>query len=150
MHTTIFDVSSIDALPTEELRTKLLVAIEYAQQHGTTAGEAAASWFEAPDDLFDCVDLLREYTEGDPEWHDHLPRVSLSGEWADDPDPDSVASDAASDADVDLDELDDELRSEWVDALSDAWLQAAESAVERTVLRTLGDQVQYLCNEQLR
>jgi hypothetical protein len=64
-----------------------------AREMGRQAGIAAASWIvdgnTSPDHIQRMVKML---DDGDPEFYDWINPPNLSGEWADDPTPQSLFS----------------------------------------------------------
>lgn len=87
-----------------------------ARQMGVDAALAAASWIidgNTPDDHIHR--MVAWIDDCDPRADDYLPRrPDLSGEWADDLTPNSLARDILG---GDLDDDD----PEWIDAICDAW-----------------------------
>ena len=85
-----------------------------AHADGVQAAEAAASWAADGNSDTDAIrETLRLMDDGDPMADDRLPAYpTLSGEWADDPTPLSLARDITG-----LDDPPDDV----IDALADAW-----------------------------
>jgi hypothetical protein len=95
-----------------------------AREMGRQAGINAASWvIDGNTTLFHIERMVAMYDEGDPEYHDYLPtRPNLSGEWADDPTPGTLAYEITG-LDSDYPGFD-----QIVDAIADAW----EAGVDET------------------
>ena len=91
-----------------------------AQRDGRTAGHALATWAEIGESnaqaLRDAIDSCS----------DSLPRPNLSGEWAGDPTPATVAHDLGIEPDDNR-----------LDALCDAWQESADRAYQREIDRRI-------------
>lgn len=104
-----------------------------ASELGAEVGRNAASWFfdgNTSDDAYRRV--LAGITEGDPKVLDSLPTPNLSGEWADDPTPNSLreylgVSENDWHSDDDPIDLCEQCCAAWEDS---AW-EAVQVAVER-------------------
>lgn len=94
------------------------ILAENARTLGRERGEYAASWLTV-----ESVTRARGILDGDPEHLDALPRPDLSGEWADDETPTTLARSLG----IDPDEFDPDALS----ALCDEWQQAADDAVSQ-------------------
>ena len=99
---------------------------------GTSAGEAMANWvFDGNTDLADYARILKGIQDGDPEVLDQLITPNLSGEWADDPTPQTLANDLGIETDDDR-----------LDGLCTLWEDAAHQAfwgeIEQTCRYYLG------------
>lgn len=101
--------------------------VREARYLGWDAGLASASWVEMSES-----DARSVLDDVDPEVMDRYQGPNLSGEWADDPTPTSLARD------IELDPED----SDAVDAACDVWQSAADeayyNALEGCALRVLG------------
>ena len=81
---------------------------------GKSVGEAMASWvFDGNTDQDTYARMLKGIQEGDPDILDNLRTPNLSGEWADEPTPASLAYDLGIDPD---DDRLDHLCQMWEDA----------------------------------
>lgn len=103
--------------------------LRQARKDGRQAGLAAASWvFDGNTSKRTFERIANGIADGDPEVLDSLRGPNLSGEYADDPTPRSLA------ADYDLAE--DDPRAEWlIDDLATAWEDAASLAFWHEVER---------------
>ncbi len=97
--------------------------IREAKAAGRHAGEAAASWATDGNTTPETARrIIDGYNDGDPEICDAFRVPDLSGEYAGDPTPQSLAEDLALDTDRDPDgTILDEACNAWVDAASDAF-----------------------------
>jgi hypothetical protein len=104
--------------------------LERARALGHEAGRAAASWaFDGNTTGETYRRTLKMLDDGDPEVWDHLPDLpNLSGEWAGDPTPDSLAREILGVAATDHDR-------EVVDELCDAWEAAAQETFTAEIER---------------
>lgn len=109
---------------------KILLA--EAAQLGREAGKNAASWWEQDaiggrsSNAQECAELtLKMLDDGDPAIYDSLPSPNLSGEWADDPTPQSLM------AELDCEDCEPEVESDLCDAWSDAASEAVVWEIER-------------------
>ena len=94
--------------------------IRAARKAGASAGKNAASWtqHDSNADAAWYESTLRGLNDGDPEVLDAFNVPNLSGEWANDPTPQTLADDYGIDADNDPDG--------WrLDAVCQAWEDAA-------------------------
>lgn len=108
-----------------------------AEELGAEAGKNAADWWEqdaiggrATRSERECAELtLRGLDDGDPLVLDSLPCPNLSGEWAGDPTPRSLAEELGFNPDGynDGPEILSDLCDAWQDAASDAVVSAVES-----------------------
>ena len=99
---------------------------------GKSAGKAMASWvFDGNTDQDTYARTLKSIQDGDPEFLDQLNTPNLSGKWADDPTPQTLA-----------DDLGIEIDDERLDDLCELWEGAAHQAfwgeIERTCRYHLG------------
>jgi hypothetical protein len=100
-----------------------------ARDMGRAHGQAAASWYfdgNTTDETYRLV--LQGIEDGDPEVLDSFPSAPLSGEWADDPTPQTLAEDLG------LDNEDDDEAAVLDDACSayeDAFYQSVHEEIER-------------------
>jgi hypothetical protein len=106
--------------------------IRQARYLGADAALAAVSWAKMSES--DATSILDDV---DPEVMDRYPGPNLSGEWADDPTPASVARDVgANDGDIAF------WGPELLDAIADAWEEGREAvwsdALQGAALRALG------------
>lgn len=103
-----------------------------ARYLGVDAALTAASWLQMTEN--DARSVLGDV---DPAVLDNYPAPNLSGEWADDPTPNSLFHELMGGAPESSD--DDDMR----DALADAWVEGVESvwsdALEAHALRVLGN-----------
>lgn len=93
----------MDALTPERTTEQVEALTDAAYAAGVAHGTAAATWYfprEARDDLYWIV--LRGIRDGDPRVLDTFPGNPLSGEWADEPTPGTLADRLHLDADDDL------------------------------------------------
>lgn len=98
-----------------------------ARRDGKAAGESAASWaFDGNTSRETYARIIRGFEDGDPEILDSLPWPNLSGEWAGDPTPRSLAEDYG------ITEERDPSGDLTADAC-DAWEDAASSAFKRAL-----------------
>lgn len=91
----------------ETMQTKAVAEwIEEARELGRTHARSAASWIADGNTSEDTLrNMLRAIEEGDPRMDEFMPRrPDLSGEFADDPTPSSLAADL-----IDLQQLADEM-----------------------------------------
>ena len=103
-----------------------------AIKEGKSVGEAMASWvFDGNTTQETYAKVLRGIQGGDPVVLDNLTTPNLSGEWADEPTPNSLASDLC--IQTDDDRLDD-LCTLWEDAAC----QTFWDEIERTCRYHLG------------
>lgn len=104
--------------------------INQATELGRETGEDAASWYfdNNGDTETQAERVILGINDGDPEVLDGLPWPNLSGEWAGQQTPASLAEEIGLDLTDDSDEMD-------LDDCCHAWEDAASGAVERTVLR---------------
>jgi hypothetical protein len=95
-----------------------------AREMGRRAGIAAASWvFDGNTSPFQVERMVKWMDDGDPQYEQYLPaRPNLSGEWADDPTPGTLAYEITG-LDSDYPGFD-----QIVDAIADAW----EAGVDET------------------
>jgi hypothetical protein len=109
---------------------------EEARGLGRGCALSAASWtVDGNADLHHARKVLTMLEDGDPAADDYLPRrPNLSGEWADDPTPQSLAEDITGLEDIDSD-LVDRLAEAWEAGVSDTF----ESACEKQLRDTIGD-----------
>jgi hypothetical protein len=101
--------------------------IKEAYELGREHAENAASWcingFVAPNHV---QQMVQWFDDGDPQLDDYLPRhPNLSGEFADDPTPLSLARDITGDDDIDP-ELMDELADAYEAGVDDTFYEACE------------------------
>lgn len=105
-------------------RREILAA---ARRDGKAAGTVAASWVTDGNTSRETyARILRGLEDGDPEILDSLPWPNLSGEWANDPTPRSLAEDYG------ITEERDPSGDLTADAC-DAWEDAAGAAFERAL-----------------
>ena len=91
---------------------------------GKSAGKAMASWvFDGNTDPANYARILKGIQDGDPVVLDNLTTPNLSGEWADDPTPQTLADDLG--IETDDDRLDD-LCTLWEDAAHRAFWDEIE------------------------
>ncbi len=95
-----------------------------AKEAGAAHGKAAASWYEISED--NAATVLQGIADGDPEIMDTFPSAPLSGEWADDPTPQSVLSNIGAPS-----SLDDADRDDLLTAYENAFSDAAQDEIER-------------------
>lgn len=99
-------------------------AIREAKKDGADAGRAAASWiFDGNSSEESYRRILKGIEDGDPEIMDQFRVPNLSGEWADDPTPQSLAEDYGIEG---RDDVLDEICSAWEDAASTAFYAEIE------------------------
>ena len=99
---------------------------------GKSAGKAMASWvFDGNTDPANYARILKGIQDGDPEVLDNLATPNLSGEWADDPTPQTLAYDLGIETD---DGRLDDLCTLWEDAAHLAFW----GEIERTCRYHLG------------
>lgn len=106
-------------------------AIRMAKRDGADAGRAAASWYfdgNTKDETYAAV--LKGIEDGDPAILDTFPTPNLSGEWAGDATPQSLAEDYGIEG-----------REDAIDAVCSAWEDAAWSAVQDEIERAARYQV---------
>ena len=97
-----------------------------ARRMGRDAGISAASWVEI--DETNAATILMGFEDGDPVVYDAFRFPNLSGEYADDPTPQSLAED--------LDLAEDDPRADWlIDEVCTAWETAASEAFEREICK---------------
>ena len=113
-------------------------ALRAAKKAGREAGEAAASWyFDGNTTPETYARVLKGIEDGDPEILDSFPYPNLSGEWAGDPTPRSLADDCGlEDEDERAEWLISDLCSAWEDAFSTAVHDSIEKEARRNVRRT--------------
>lgn len=70
--------------PTDDEYDRIL---EAAEAEGERIGKALATWYEPPDDIATAARILAGIEDGVPEILDTLPRLDMSGQWADEPTP---------------------------------------------------------------
>lgn len=97
-----------------------------AADRGREAAEAQASWTVDGNTKTEFVgDVLRMIEEGDPAGSDYLPAMpTLSGEWAGDPTPQSLARDIAGEDLPGFDVVADELAEAWEEAVAERFESA--------------------------
>ena len=111
------------------MRTRDLLSM--ARKDGKAAGLGAASWcVDGNTTTETCAAILKGIEDGDPAILDQFNTPNLSGEYADDPTPQTLADDYGIDEARDPDGfLLDEVCTEWEEAASSAfWTE-----LERTV-----------------
>ena len=92
-----------------------------AAELGKIAGDSAASWYDV--DEGNARQVLAGLQDIDPVVMDTLPSVNLSGEWSDDPTPQSLAEELGCGESPDY----------VIDAICEAWEDAAVLAIERNI-----------------
>lgn len=118
----------------EEWDTERAELIAAAETLGTEHGTAAGSWvFDGNTSAETARDALRKLRDGDPAADDYLPSGPLSGEWADELTPDTLARTLTAR------NLDDDTRDEIADAYETAWHAAVAAEVERTAAVLAGE-----------
>lgn len=115
--------------PTSEIDLSEAPAIEQARELGRQAGRDAGSWAADGNTPTEHIrKVLAMLDDGDPAAYDFLPRrPNLSGEYADDPTPHSIASGL----------LGNDQAPEDRDALADAWEDGVSETFEAECERTL-------------
>jgi len=103
-----------------------------ARVAGIEAARNAASWTtDGTTDVLDASRLLAMLDDGDPAAYDYLPRYpDLSGEWADDPTPLSLAREITGDDDPAPDVI-DALAEAWEEAVAETFTDACEAELRR-------------------
>lgn len=110
-----------------------------ARRDGRSAGENAASWvFDGNTSAETYARVLRGLEDGDPETLNVLRVPNLSGEYADDPTPRSLAEDYGIEDRADLDadaraDLEAEVADAWETAATDAFFYAVEKTARRAL-----------------
>lgn len=109
-----------------EAQTTIGSLLAEAYEMGRDAGRAAATWScDGNSDINERRRVLAMLNDGDPEAYDYLPNTpNLSGEWADDPTPNSLAYDlgySAGDEDVIS-----QIAEEWERGVSETFMTACE------------------------
>lgn len=117
--------------------TKVELYMAGAREIGREHGRNAASW-AADGNTTDehRRNVLRMMDDGDPEAYDYLPRVpNLSGEFADDPTPDSLFGDVVgeNDTDMDADDLLDAICGAYEDGVSEVFGDACRRVLASTL-----------------
>lgn len=116
--------------------TDALIYVPQARKLGADAAKAAASWINANDPRY----VLELLEAGDPLADEFLPATpELSGEWADDPTPLSLAREIVGEA---FEDLSDETAGALQSTLADAWeagvSETFESACEAELRKAAG------------
>lgn len=104
--------------------------LDSARALGIQHALAAAGWaVDGDTTAYHARRMLAMLEEGDPEAYDYLPREpNLSGEYADDPTPLSLARDITGEDDPDPDTI-DALADAYEDGVAEAFSPACESAL---------------------
>jgi len=106
--------------------------IQQAQELGKLAGENAAAYvFDGNTAPETYIRILRMYDDGDPALYDMIREPDLSGEYADDPTPASLAKELG------IDEDDERLND-----MCTAWVEEAHTSFWEELIRTIRDQVE--------
>jgi hypothetical protein len=96
-----------------------------AREMGRQAGIAAASWVIDGNTSQEHIQrMVKMLDDGDPEFYDWINPPNLSGEWADDPTPGTLAYEIT-DLDSDYPGFD-----QIVDAIADAWEAGVEEVFD--------------------
>lgn len=105
-----------------------------ARERGCSDARAAASWIvDGNTDVEAARRLIRMIEDGDPAADDYMPRrPDLSGEFADDLTPDSLAEEITGADDIEA-ELVDQLASAYEQGVSDTFGDACETELRRFV-----------------
>jgi hypothetical protein len=109
--------------------------VREARYLGHDAALASASWIVGMSES-DARSILEDV---DPEVMDRYPSPDLSGQWADDPTPRSLAHDVgANDGDIAFwgPELVDQIADAWCEGVDSAWSYALEAHALRVLGRT--------------
>jgi len=105
--------------------------IQQAKLNGASAGRAAASWvFDGNTAPETYIRILRMYDDDDPALYDMVREPDLSGEYADDPTPASLAKELG------MDEDDERLND-----MCTAWAEEAHISFWEDLIRTIRYQV---------
>lgn len=100
-----------------------------AYELGADTARAIATRVEA--DKLGAEKLLQMLEDGDPAAWDYLPPIpNLSGEWADDPTPLSLAQEITGDDNPTIDEI-DSIAEAWEDGVGDMYEDAIVEELER-------------------
>lgn len=106
-----------------------------AYEMGVSAAKAAATWCVDGNTKHEAiVALVKMMDDGDPAVDDYLPaRPGLSGEWADDPTPVSLARDIMGDDYRTDDPMVDALADAYERGVSETFYEACEAEYRRAV-----------------